>query len=74
MRTVDGEHMIKLVPAAPDPDREVDFPYKIDLEVQCFRLFTKHGFEWGGDWKDRKEYRHFEMPAAQTGEWYPSDK
>lgn len=26
----------------------------------CVRLFKQHGFKWGGDWKVRKDYQHFE--------------
>lgn len=26
----------------------------------CVRLFKQHGFTWGGDWKVRKDYQHFE--------------
>lgn len=25
-----------------------------------YRLFTKHGFKWGGAWKSLKDYQHFE--------------
>jgi len=24
------------------------------------------GFEWGGDWTDRKDYQHFELPTDIT--------
>lgn len=43
----------------PYCDRDWDFPYKI--EDLCFRLFTEAGFEWGGDWTNRKDYQHFEV-------------
>lgn len=26
----------------------------------CVRLFKQHGFKWGGDWRSRKDYQHFE--------------
>jgi D-alanyl-D-alanine carboxypeptidase len=26
-------------------------------------LFKKHGWDWGGDWKDRQDYQHFEKPS-----------
>lgn len=41
-------------------DRSVDFLYKIDHDDLCYRLFTEHGFEWGGDWETSKDYQHFE--------------
>jgi hypothetical protein len=31
----------------------------------------EHGFEWGGDWEDRKDYQHFEIPSEQIQAWYP---
>jgi len=41
-------------------DRSRDFPYKIDEKDLCCRLFTEHGFTWGGDWNTVKDYQHFE--------------
>ncbi|MCR4823403.1 MAG: M15 family metallopeptidase [Treponema sp.] len=41
-------------------DRSKDFPYKIDHNDLAYKLFTKAGFEWGGDWSDRKDWQHFE--------------
>ena len=41
-------------------DRSGDFLYKIDHEDLCYKLFTEHGFEWGGDWETCKDYQHFE--------------
>jgi hypothetical protein len=26
----------------------------------CYRLFKKHGFRWGGEWRTFKDYQHFE--------------
>lgn len=41
-------------------DRSKDFPYKIDHEDLCFKLFSEYGYEWGGDWVDSKDYQHFQ--------------
>ena len=41
-------------------NRAKDFPYKIVKGDLCYRLFKKHGFSWGGDWKSSKDYQHFE--------------
>ena len=46
--------------ALPYVDREKNFPYKIDTTDLCYKLFIQYGFEWGGDWKTRKDYQHFE--------------
>ena len=73
-KTVDGERIVEPVTGEPYLDREADFPYKIDHDDLCFKLFTEHGFEWGGDWEDRKDYQHFEIPTSLIEEWYPSNK
>ena len=44
----------------PYADRTKVFPYKIEKGDLCYRLFKKHGFSWGGDWKRSKDYQHFE--------------
>lgn len=41
-------------------DRTKEFPYKIVKGDLCYRLFKKYGFIWGGDWKNSKDYQHFE--------------
>lgn len=41
-------------------DRSASFEHKIDEEDLCYKLFKEHGFEWGGDWKNVKDYQHFQ--------------
>ncbi len=41
-------------------DRSKDFPYKIDESDLCYKLFTEHGFTWGGNWNSCKDYQHFQ--------------
>ena len=41
-------------------DRSLDFPYKIDENDLCYKLFKQHGFIWGGDWNSCKDYQHFQ--------------
>lgn len=41
-------------------DRSAAFPYKIDTEDLCYRLFIEHGFTWGGNWNSLKDYQHFQ--------------
>ena len=57
----DGTRFIQPATAEAYCDRTWDFPYKIDHQDLCFRLFTEAGFEWGGDWTTRKDYQHFEL-------------
>lgn len=47
-------------------DRTKEFDYKIEKGDLCYKLFTEKGFEWGGDWTDRKDYQHFELPTDIT--------
>lgn len=46
--------------ATPYIDRTKEFPYKIEKGDLCYRLFKQHGFRWGGDWRNSKDYQHFE--------------
>lgn len=32
----------------------------IDRNDLCYKLFIQHGFRWGGAWKTKKDYQHFE--------------
>lgn len=41
-------------------ERRRDIPMKIDSNDLCYRLFRQHGFRWGGNWTNRKDYQHFE--------------
>lgn len=41
-------------------DRTKNFNYKIDRGDLAYKLFTQHGFSWGGNWKSLKDYQHFE--------------
>lgn len=41
-------------------DRSKTFPFKIDENDLCLRLFKEHGFTWGGDWNSMKDYQHFQ--------------
>lgn len=41
-------------------DRSREFEHKIDENDLCYKLFTEHGFTWGGSWNSVKDYQHFE--------------
>lgn len=41
-------------------DRSQEFPYKIDTDDLCYKLFIEHGFIWGGNWNSCKDYQHFQ--------------
>lgn len=37
-----------------------DVPMMIDRNDLCYKLFISHGFRWGGAWKSKKDYQHFQ--------------
>lgn len=59
-RRADGSRHVQPSTAAGYCDRSKSFPYKIDRQDLCYRLFIAHGFRWGGAWKSVKDYQHFE--------------
>lgn len=58
----DGSGETYISPAGSEiyADRSKDFPYKIDENDLCYKLFTEHGFVWGGHWNSSKDYQHFQ--------------
>ncbi len=60
-----GELLISPENGAEYADRDKDFPYKIDRDDLCYKLFKEHGFTWGGDWKSVKDYQHFEKSIKE---------
>ena len=55
----------KVSPAGSEAyaDRSKPFAYKIDENDLCYKLFTEHGFIWGGHWNSCKDYQHFEKKS-----------
>ena len=64
----DGTQTEVIEPATGEAylDRTTDFDYKIEKGDLCYKLFIEKGFEWGGDWEDRKDFQHFELPTEVT--------
>ena len=56
----DGSLHIDPAGSEPYADRTAAFPYKIDENDLCLKLFKEHGFTWGGDWNSMKDYQHFQ--------------
>ncbi len=71
VKTVGGRLSIEPANAGPYVDRTKDFPYKIDENDLCYKLFTEKGFFWGGHWNNSKDYQHFEIPNDRIRQWYP---
>ena len=59
-RRKDGTLLVQPEIGKPYVSRTRTFLYKITHEDLAYRLFKKHGFKWGGDWKTVKDYQHFE--------------
>lgn len=59
-RNSDGSDYISPPGSEIYADRSQSFPYKIDENDLCYRLFTEHGFTWGGNWNSTKDYQHFQ--------------
>ncbi len=56
----DGSEKVSPVAALTYADRDSSFPYKIDENDLCYKLFKEHGFIWGGNWNSCKDYQHFQ--------------
>lgn len=55
-----GRTIVQPSAGVPFANRSDTFPGKIDREDLAYRLFTGHGFRWGGAWRSVKDYQHFE--------------
>lgn len=60
VRVVDGETVVSPENGEAYEDRTLDCPYYIDTDDPCYKAFTQRGFTWGGDWKNQKDYQHFQ--------------
>ena len=60
VKTRNGHRIVQPAGAGKWCNRSRDFKYKISRSDLCYRLFREHGFRWGGDWKNSKDYQHFE--------------
>lgn len=70
-KVVNGKRSVEPANGVPYLDRKKEFPYKITRDDLCCRLFLEHGFSWGGDWENSKDYQHFEVPTSVVRSLYP---
>ena len=61
--------VIESATGRPYLDRTKDFDYKIEKGDLCCTLFAEKGFIWGGDFPDRVDYQHFELPPEIIGRY-----
>jgi hypothetical protein len=47
----------------PHVDRALEEPGKITQQSLIYRLFSQHGWDWGGHWVDVQDYQHVEKRA-----------
>lgn len=61
VRTVKGRRIVAPAGAERYTDRSnPDIPFMITKKDAAYKLFRKHGFRWGGSWRNRKDYQHFQ--------------
>ena len=66
VRTKNGKTIVLPESGRPYADRSVTSDYRIVRGDNCHRLFTAHGFQWGGNWRTLKDYQHFELAPQRT--------
>ncbi len=49
-------------------DREVPVKGMIIKGDVCYEAFISRGFSWGGDWKNSKDYQHFDIKIVGVNE------
>ncbi len=59
-RTSQGKLLVNPKNGRPYADRTKAFAHKITKGELLCRTFAKYGFAWGGNWKSKKDYQHFE--------------
>ena len=63
VKVVNGKKILEPATAEKYTDRSKKFSYKIEKNDLCYRLFKELGFEWCGEWREVKDYQHFELPT-----------
>ena len=69
IKIVDGKKVIAPANGVDFENRTKNFPYKIEPDDLCCRLFRERNFLWGGDcplesWRGEKDYQHFFIPEV----------
>ena len=64
VRTRDG--ILEILPenGTEYVDRDLDNRYYIRKDDPCYKAFVSRGFTWGGEWKNSKDYQHFEKKLS----------
>lgn len=64
VRTRDGKLEVLPESGAAYVDRDKDNDYYIRKDDPCYKAFISRGFTWGGEWKNSKDYQHFEKKSS----------
>jgi hypothetical protein len=51
-------------PYTPKEWQPGEDPYSIPADGSVVRIFKSHGWRWGGDWNDCRDYQHFDKPPG----------
>lgn len=64
VRTEDDKLKILPEEATEYVDRDKDNRYYIRKGDPCYNAFVSRGFTWGGEWRNSKDYQHFEKRTS----------
>lgn len=64
VRSRDGKLEILPESGAEYADRDKENDYYIRKDDPCYKAFVSRGFTWGGEWKNSKDYQHFEKKLS----------
>ena len=60
VRVIEGKTVITPENGEQYADRSLKCEYYIKADDPCYQAFITRGFTWGGDWKNQKDYQHFQ--------------
>lgn len=64
VRTRNGELEVLPENATEYVDRDKENTYYIRKDDPIYKAFVSRGFTWGGEWKNSKDYQHFEKKLS----------
>lgn len=65
VREIDGKTVVLPENGTKYADRTKDCAYYIMEGDPCYQAFTERGFTWGGEWKNQKDYQHFQKRSVE---------
>lgn len=77
VKVKDGKTAVSPEEGRPYADRTQVTPYTITPDGEAYKIFSRHGFTWGGSWRSIKDYQHFEkkpLKATRPRALQPGDR